>query len=163
MNIKLLNGNVLDMLKTIADESVDCVVSSPPYYGLRSYVGADTIWGGDPECEHEWVGYIRKGQNGGKNSDKLNIKKSNEQNFQTFEDQKQNICHKCGAWKGQLGLETTYQMYIDHLMLVMKELKRVLKKTGTLFCPFLIYPTHSCSQSGLPPHIVSAPLYDLKP
>ena len=30
MNIKLLNGNVLDMLKTIADESVDCVVSSPP-------------------------------------------------------------------------------------------------------------------------------------
>ena len=133
MNIKLLNGNVLDMLKTIADESVDCVVSSPPYYGLRSYIGADTIWGGNPDCEHEWVGYIRKGQNGGKNSDKLNIKKSNEQNFQLFEDQKQNICHKCGAWKGQLGLEPKYEMYIDHLMLVMKELKRVLKKTGTLF------------------------------
>ena len=133
MNIKLLNGNVLDMLKTIADESVDCVVSSPPYYGLRSYKGADTIWGGNPDCEHEWVGYIRKGQNGGKNSDKLNIKKSNEQNFQMFEDQKQNICHKCGAWKGQLGLESTHQIYIDHMMLVMKELKRVLKKTGTLF------------------------------
>ena len=133
MNIKLLNGNVLDMLKTITDESVDCVVSSPPYYGLRSYKGADTIWGGNPDCGHEWVGYIRKGQNGGKNSDKLNIKKSNEQNFQMFEDQKQNICHKCGAWKGQLGLESIHQIYIDHMMLVMKELKRVLKKTGTLF------------------------------
>ena len=34
MNIKLLNGNVLDMLKTIADESVDCIVRSD----LRSLI-----------------------------------------------------------------------------------------------------------------------------
>ena len=70
------------MLKNIPDERIDCIVSSCPYYGLRSYIGAETVWGG---------------------------------------------------WKGQLGLEPSYKMYIDHLMLVMKELKRVLKKTGTLF------------------------------
>jgi DNA modification methylase len=189
MNINIRNGNVIDELKKIPDESVDCVVSSPPYYGLRDYSAVATysassvdevietanidlqshrgrvpehqkyryyltdplfddkkkrwhvslkydvseIWGGNPECEHEWIKYVRKGQEGGRNSDKLNIKKSNGQNFQIFEDQKQNICSKCGAWKGQLGLEPTYQMYGEHLMLVMKELKRVLKKTGTLF------------------------------
>ena len=189
MKIKLMNGNVLEMLRNIPDESVDCVVSSPPYYGLRDYSGVATyasedydellrianinlqnhrdrvlesqrdryyltkpvfnekdnkwhtslkydisgIWGGNSECEHEWIEYVRKGQDSGRNSDKLNIKKSNEENFQLVENQKQNLCSKCGAWKGQLGLEPTYQMYIDHLMLIMKELKRILKKTGTLF------------------------------
>ena len=37
MNINIKNGNVIDELKKIPDESVDCVVSSPPYYGLRDY------------------------------------------------------------------------------------------------------------------------------
>jgi DNA modification methylase len=189
MKIKLMNGNVLEMLRNIPDESVDCVVSSPPYYGLRDYSGVATyasedydellriantglqnhrdrvlesqrdryyltkpvfnekdnkwhtslkydisgIWGGNSECEHEWIEYVRKGQDSGRNSDKLNIKKSNEENFQLVENQKQNLCSKCGAWKGQLGLEPTYQLYVEHLMLVMKELKRILKKTGTLF------------------------------
>ena len=189
MNISIRNGNVIDELRKIPSESVDCVVSSPPYYSLRDYSGVamysdadidkvkviaisdlqehrdrvsdsqkgryyltepvfndkekkwfinlkydvSEIWGENLECEHEWIEYARRGQSGGKNSDKLNIKKSNEQNFQIFEDQKQNVCSKFGAWKGQLGLEPTYQMYIDHMMLVMKELKRILKKTGTLF------------------------------
>ena len=31
MNIKLLNGHVLDMLNKIPDESVDCIVTSCPY------------------------------------------------------------------------------------------------------------------------------------
>ena len=42
MKIKLMNGNVLEMLRNIPDESVDCVVSSPPYYGLRDYSGVAT-------------------------------------------------------------------------------------------------------------------------
>ena len=100
MNITLYNENVIDALRKIPDESIDCIVSSPPYYSLRSYKGAETIWRGNPECEHDWI---------------------------------VDLCSKCGAWKGQLGLEPTYQMYINHLMFVMKELKRVLKKTGTLF------------------------------
>ena len=34
---KLYNGNVFEVLKLIPDESVDCVVTSPPYWGLRDY------------------------------------------------------------------------------------------------------------------------------
>lgn len=35
--------------------------------------------------------------------------------------------------EGQLGLEPTFQLYLDHLMQVMAECKRVLKDTGTMW------------------------------
>jgi DNA modification methylase len=37
--ICLLEGDVLKQLKTIPDNTVHCVVTSPPYYGLRDYGG----------------------------------------------------------------------------------------------------------------------------
>jgi len=36
-NSKILVGDVLVMLGTLEDASVDCVVTSPPYWGLRDY------------------------------------------------------------------------------------------------------------------------------
>ncbi len=36
-NSKILVGDVLVRLGTLEDASVDCVVTSPPYYGLRNY------------------------------------------------------------------------------------------------------------------------------
>ena len=35
--VTLWLGDALDVLRTLPDESVDCIVTSPPYYGLRSY------------------------------------------------------------------------------------------------------------------------------
>jgi hypothetical protein len=44
-------GNNIDTLKTLPDKSVDCCVTSPPYYDLRDYGTA--VWvGGDPACNH---------------------------------------------------------------------------------------------------------------
>ena len=37
MGVTILTGDVLAMLATLDDESVDCVVTSPPYWGLRDY------------------------------------------------------------------------------------------------------------------------------
>lgn len=37
MSIRILNGDCRDVLKTLPDESVNCVVTSPPYFGLRDY------------------------------------------------------------------------------------------------------------------------------
>ena len=135
MKIKLMNGNVLEMLRNIPYESIDCVVSSPPYYGLRSYKGADAIWGGNPECEHEWVNQeIHKDNLRFRDPNhKASVGNHKNQEIYSSSNVKTNSCYKCGAWKGQLGLEPTYQLYVEHLMLVMKELKRILKKTGTLF------------------------------
>ena len=42
-------------------------------------------------------------------------------------------CFKCFAWRGQLGIEPDYHLYLDHLLMVTAELKRVLKPTGTLW------------------------------
>lgn len=39
----------------LADESVQCVVTSPPYWGLRAYAGEQaSMWGGEPGHAHEW-------------------------------------------------------------------------------------------------------------
>ncbi len=37
MTVKILTGDCREVLKTLPDESVHCVVTSPPYWGLRDY------------------------------------------------------------------------------------------------------------------------------
>lgn len=71
---RIINGDCLTELKNIEDNSVDCCVTSPPYYGLRDY-GED----------------------------------------------------------GQIGLEDTPESYIEKLVDVFREVKRVLKDDGTLW------------------------------
>lgn len=38
-----------------------------------------------------------------------------------------------GDWKGQLGLEPTWSMYIDHMNIVCEAVKHVLKKSGSMY------------------------------
>ena len=33
------------------------------------------------------------------------------------------ICLKCSAWRGQLGLEPTFDLYLEHLLLIFDEVK----------------------------------------
>ena len=72
--MKIINGDSLKILKTLDTESIDCIITSPPYWQLRDY----------------------------------------------------NI-------SGQIGLEENIEEYIEKLMLIMDELYRVLKKSGTFF------------------------------
>lgn len=44
---QIIQGNALDVLKTIESESVQCCITSPPYYGLRNY-GVDGQLGLEP-------------------------------------------------------------------------------------------------------------------
>lgn len=129
---KILQGSVLDVLKTLPDESVDCIITSPPYYGLRDYGDqTKTIWGGNPECKHDWEykeRYVHRGSS--KNTIHAAI---NAGNLKVEWKTSDAICLKCGAWYGQLGLEPTLTLFIEHMTLVTAELKRVLKKTGTLW------------------------------
>jgi hypothetical protein len=45
-------GDALEVLGTLPDESVHCVVTSPPYWGLRDY-GTGSWEGGDDGCDHQ--------------------------------------------------------------------------------------------------------------
>ncbi len=118
-------------LKLLDDKSIDMILTSPPFWSLRDY-GDDTItiWDEKPECEHEWGEEITKKMTGGTKSNKVKIK--GKDNFQIFKNNS-TFCTKCGAWKGQLGLEPTFDLYITHLCDIFDEMKRVLKKTGTLW------------------------------
>lgn len=71
---KIHLGNSLELLKKVPDNSIDCVVTSPPYYNVRDY-GVD----------------------------------------------------------GQIGREQTLEDYISKIVSIMKECKRVIKPTGTIF------------------------------
>lgn len=54
-------GDALALLREMPDASVQCVVTSPPYWGLRDY-GTAKWEGGDPECKHR-KGQLRAGVN----------------------------------------------------------------------------------------------------
>jgi DNA modification methylase len=41
------------------------------------------------------------------------------------------VCARCGAWRGPLGLEPTPEMYVGHLVLLLREIHRVLRDDGT--------------------------------
>lgn len=43
MSVRILTGDCREILKTLPDESVHCVVTSPPYWGLRDYGVAGMI------------------------------------------------------------------------------------------------------------------------
>lgn len=67
-------GDALAVLKTLPDDSLDCCVTSPPYWGLRDY-----------------------------------------------------------CVEGQLGAEKTPGEYVERMVAVFREVRRVLKPTGTLW------------------------------
>lgn len=67
------------------------------------------------------------------------------------------FCLKCHAWKGQLGLEPTPEMYIEHLTEIFNEVKRVLKKEGTLWLNIGdTYSSTKCGNAGEPGGIGSS-------
>jgi len=53
MNYNLIEGNCLAVLPTLAAKSVQCVVTSPPYYGLRDYGNDEQI--GLEETPDEYI------------------------------------------------------------------------------------------------------------
>lgn len=140
---QILQGDAMRILRKLPSESVDCVMTSPPYWVLRDYQTPPQIWDVNKSCKHEWLTKIQKWHsNRGPNKRK-----------EIFDDEfqvagtKHLFCGKCGAWCGSLGLEPTFQLYVKHLCDIFDEARRVLKKTGT--CWVNISDTYqSASVSG---------------
>mgnify|MGYP001238718886 CR=1 FL=1 len=84
---KIICGDCLEVLKQIPDESVNCCITSPPYWALRDY-----------EVE------------------------------------------------GQLGLEPTFDEYLNNLIIIFDEVRRVLRRDGT--CWVVIGDTYGGSFQG---------------
>lgn len=106
----------------LSDESVQMCVTSPPYWGLRDY-GTAKWEGGSLDCAHivggqvqdnKAPGAITTGQRPGVDA---------------------SLCRKCGAHRvdRQLGLETTPWKYVENMVTVFREVRRVLRENGTLW------------------------------
>lgn len=127
-------GDAATVLATLPAGSVDCIVTSPPYWGLRDYGTAE--WeGGDPACPHSLT---TPGREAGRDRPgRVAILHLNEADR----------CCRCGALRvdGQIGLERTHDCagwatgapcgacYVCHLVAVFDECWRVLAPHGTLW------------------------------
>lgn len=133
MNLDTIDcADALTYLRGLPDECVNCIVTSPPYFGLRDY-GTAKWDGGDPACDHivgnarndvtperlaERAAQYGTGQGEGSHVSKV---------------QARDVCPKCGARHidTQIGLEPSPAAYVAALVAVFREARRVLRNDGT--------------------------------
>ena len=181
----ILQGHVIDRLRELPDDSIQCVTTSPPFFGLRRYdicgcsikavssasfeawggsertaestgqysasdpramkdpdpscpwchgTGKiegmnDVLWGGSAQCAHEWDTSVIPSGNGQTTHSMIGATLNAAS--ATRSPRASTSCARCGAWKGQFGLEPTVQMYIAHAVEVFREVRRVLRDDGT--------------------------------
>jgi DNA modification methylase len=116
-------GDCREVLKTLPAKHFQTCITSPPYYGLRDY-GTATWVGGSENCSHigDTLGNNRNFiDEGGRGSNKDSLSTGD--------------CIKCGAKRvdSQIGLEETPEQFVESLVNVFREIKRVLKDDGTLW------------------------------
>jgi DNA modification methylase len=124
----LHQGNCIDVLPTLRAASVQCVVTSPPYYGLRDY-GTAAWLGGDPDCDHVQRNMITAGMDGSSQNSQR------EGRTPPPDILYKNTCGKCGAQRedGQIGLEESPAAYVANLVAVFRGLRHVLRDDGVIW------------------------------
>jgi DNA modification methylase len=144
VSVRILVGDARAVLAELPAESVHCVVTSPPYWGLRDYGLPPTVWGGeDPGCAHAWGeeqsprgrsrweffnDYRQPGYN-----NRAAAGKTGWVDDATNASGHGAFC-PCGAWRGALGLEPDPALYVAHLVEVFRAVRRVLRNDGTVWC-----------------------------
>jgi DNA modification methylase len=127
MTTKIITGNVLDKVKKLKDNSIQTVITSPPYWGLRDY-GTATWIDGNTNCDHKGKPFATKA-NINKNTGGRDVKNQEDREF--FKS----VCGKCGATRvdAQLGLEETVEEYVANLVELFELIKGKLKDNGTVW------------------------------
>jgi len=129
-----LQGHALDRLRELADESVHQIVTSPPYWGLRRYGTSPQIWSGDgPVCDgdHDW--HASRWQHPSMVRDRAEERFSRGPQSKANRELEGDTCRTCNAWRGELGLEPTPELFVSHLVTIFREARRVLRSDGQLW------------------------------
>jgi DNA modification methylase len=130
--IELLEGDCRGVLPSLEAQSVQCCVTSPPYWGLRDY-GTAAWEGGDQGCDHvNDHTNNRKMVNGRGEDTGINCTSWTTRDVTVKSG---GNCPRCGARRidAQLGLEETPEEYIAKMVSVFREVGRVLRDDGTLW------------------------------
>lgn len=134
--LQIFQGDCRAKLRELSPGSVQCVVTSPPYWALRDYGTEPQVWGGRPECVHAWEepGSRHRGGRQGASGDRAD--RDTTAQDATVKIGTGQFCQHCGAWRGELGLEPTPSLFVEHTLEVFAEVWRVLKDDGTLWMNF---------------------------
>jgi DNA modification methylase len=130
LTAEVLVGDNRQTLRSLPDCSVQTVVTSPPYFGLRDY-GTKTWVGGDESCEH--IKDTNKTKKFG--NEEFNKNRPSREATKLPGYYYDSECGQCGAVQEdfQIGLEQTPQSFIEELCKVFDEVWRVLKDDGTVW------------------------------
>lgn len=124
-------GHTLDVLRTLPNNAIHCIITSPPYFGLRGYKLTDAVFGGDAGHAHSFfqttIQSSKPRYDGNHGLRKLDVFDSG------LTGADSGAACSCGAWRGVLGLEPNPALYIDHLVEICRELRRVLRPDGTFW------------------------------
>ena len=129
MDINILQGDCIESLKKLEDQSINTCITSPPYWGLRDYGTAE--WdGGDINCDHVANPNATKKMG----NEEFNKNRPSRESTKT-KGYYEKECPKCGAVRkdSQLGLEETPDEFANNLVKVFREVKRVLRDDGTVW------------------------------
>ena len=115
---QLLTGDVREVLETLPERSIQTVVTSPPYWGLRDY-GTAAWDGGDPACDHT------PRPSGGPSM------------LEGASQRGRSDTRACGCGAvridSQIGLEPTPEEYVATMVEVFAQVRRVLRDDGTVW------------------------------
>jgi hypothetical protein len=103
VNLRNQTRRLLGCAKTLPSESINCCITSPPYWGLRDY-GTGEWMGGDSACSHK------------RDSKQSELTQTGHRNLEgavgdgIYKDK----CKRCGAERKdrQIGLELTPEIYV---------------------------------------------------
>ncbi|MAD95924.1 MAG: hypothetical protein CMB99_01220 [Flavobacteriaceae bacterium] len=121
-------------MRVLPDGIVHHITTSPPYWALRDYGVASSWWGGDKDCTHvpskallgRRAGRHDKGHSCDREvSSRARVNAASTPSAGCF-------CQKCNAWHGALGLEPDPKLFAYHLIIVLRECRRILHKSGTM-------------------------------
>lgn len=137
--VRLYHGNVTDVLARMPEGSVQCCVTSPPYWGLRDYGTAE--WqGGSPTCDH----VFKPPTNGVTNSPAMNP--VGDRKLTSPPALYRGRCGKCGAVRtdfqigsepapdcGTWGQAQCGACFVCSMVKVFRGVRRVLRDDGVLW------------------------------
>ena len=137
MSVQVIHGDAIERLRELPADSVHCVVTSPPYFGLRDY-GTGAWEGGDLVCDHDKGAPSNSDHDGGvwkADGFKDGFRNSAKYQGQGSFGGASIDCGKCGARRidRQIGLEPTPEAWAARLVEVFREVRRVLRPDGVLF------------------------------
>lgn len=128
----IIVGDGRKRLREQPPQSVHCVITSPPYWSLRSYDTEPQVWGGDDDCAHDWVdATVKCSRHTDVGAGEKQLTNAGSVGHRT--ERPGGFCSKCGAWLGELGAEPTPELYVRNIVLFFREVACVLRDDGTLF------------------------------